>query len=144
MATILSLPVDRLPVGIANEIEALTSCIQRNESKIEKLQAEQAEDAREASKQSKNVERYWSKKLLLQQRRDECNNNIRSLGVLPEEAFEKYIRYRTEKVELHLCSATLITSGNEGSECLPFPVAQILAKSDGILKEIFTCQQKSH
>jgi len=84
--------------NIANEIEALTSSIQRNESKIEKLQAEQAEDAREASKQSKNVERYWSKKLLLQQRRDECNNNIRSLGVLPEEAFEKYIRYRTEKL----------------------------------------------
>ncbi|EFP91656.2 Structural maintenance of chromosomes protein 3 [Puccinia graminis f. sp. tritici] len=84
--------------NISNEMEALTTSIQRNESKIEKLQAEQADDAREASKQSKNVERYWSKKLLLQQRRDECNNNIRSLGVLPEEAFEKYIRHRTEKL----------------------------------------------
>ncbi|POW01738.1 hypothetical protein PSHT_12401 [Puccinia striiformis] len=92
--------------NIANELEALTTSIQRNESKIEKLQAEQAEDSREASKHSKNVERYWSKKLILQQRRDECNNNIRSLGVLPEEAFEKYVRHRTERLLKYLLKVT--------------------------------------
>lgn len=92
--------------SMSNEIEALDTSVQRNESKLEKLQAEQLEETRENSKQSKNVERYWAKKQLLHQRRDECNDNIRSLGVLPEEAFEKYIRHRTDKLVKSLQKVT--------------------------------------
>ena len=35
---------------------------------------------------------------MLTQRKEECNNNIRDLGVLPEEAFEKYIDVALDKV----------------------------------------------
>ncbi|KAI8456728.1 RecF/RecN/SMC [Phakopsora pachyrhizi] len=83
--------------SLVKEIELLKSNVQKNEQSLEKLSSEHAEDGRETSKQSKTVERYWAKKQLLLSRRDECNNNIRILGVLPEEAFEKYVRQRTDK-----------------------------------------------
>lgn len=35
-------------------------------------------------------------------RKDECNRNIRDLGVLPEEAFEKYINEKLERVSFPL------------------------------------------
>lgn len=35
---------------------------------------------------------------MLMSRRDDCNRNIRDLGVLPEEAFEKYITEKLERV----------------------------------------------
>jgi structural maintenance of chromosome 3 (chondroitin sulfate proteoglycan 6) len=31
-------------------------------------------------------------------RKDECNRNIRDLGVLPEEAFEKYTNEKLDRV----------------------------------------------
>lgn len=34
-------------------------------------------------------------------RKDECNRNIRDLGVLPEEAFEKYVNEKLERVSNH-------------------------------------------
>ncbi|MBW0487261.1 hypothetical protein O181_026976 [Austropuccinia psidii MF-1] len=92
--------------NLINDIEVLNASIQRNETKLEKLQNEQSEDTRETSNLSKSVERYWAKKQLLHQRRDECNNNIRSLGVLPEEAFEKYIRQKTDKLVRSLQKVT--------------------------------------
>ena len=50
------------------------------------------------SKQQKSTERYLAKRQLLTTRRDECNKNIRDLGVLPEEAFEKYTNVKVERV----------------------------------------------
>ena len=38
------------------------------------------------------TERYLAKRQMLTARKDECSRNIRDLGVLPEEAFEKYTR----------------------------------------------------
>jgi hypothetical protein len=35
---------------------------------------------------------------MLSSRKDECSRNIRDLGVLPEEAFEKYTKEKSEKV----------------------------------------------
>ncbi|GAA5985596.1 hypothetical protein JCM5350_007149 [Sporobolomyces pararoseus] len=53
----------------------------------EKLETLQSEDQRNFSRQQKNVERYLAKRQILMVRKDECNKNIRDLGVLPEEAF---------------------------------------------------------
>ncbi|GAA5964873.1 hypothetical protein JCM3765_005807 [Sporobolomyces pararoseus] len=53
----------------------------------EKLETLQSEDSRNFSRQQKNVERYLAKRQILMVRKDECNKNIRDLGVLPEEAF---------------------------------------------------------
>jgi hypothetical protein len=37
---------------------------------------------------------------MLNNRKDECNRNIRDLGVLPEEAFEKYTGEKLDRVGL--------------------------------------------
>lgn len=50
------------------------------------------------SKQQKTTERFLAKRQMLSARKEECNRNIRDLGVLPEEAFEKYIHERLDKV----------------------------------------------
>lgn len=84
--------------SIQAEIDSFQTSLQKIESQLEKLQGQQADDSRNTSKQSKNVERYWAKKQILIQRCDECSTNIRNLGVLPQEAFEKYIGERTERL----------------------------------------------
>lgn len=50
------------------------------------------------SKQQKSTERYLAKRQMLLNRKDECNRNIRDLGVLPEEAFEKYTNEKLDRV----------------------------------------------
>ena len=67
-------------------------------SQHEALQNQQGEDSRGISKQQKNTERYIAKKQMLLQRKDDCNNSIRDLGVLPEEAYEKYVNEKLDRV----------------------------------------------
>ena len=83
------------------EGEELTTRVQELRSDLEKIQGQQAEDSRSMSKQQKTTERYIAKRQMLMTRKDECNRNIRDLGVLPEEAFEKYINEKLEKVSTH-------------------------------------------
>ena len=65
---------------------------------MEKIHSQQTEDSRSISKQQKTTERYLAKRQMLTGRKDECNRNIRDLGVLPEEAFEKYVNEKLERV----------------------------------------------
>lgn len=69
---------------------------------LEKVQNQQAEDGRTINRQQKTTERYLAKRQMLLSRKDECNRNIRDLGVLPEEAFEKYISEKLDKVFTHV------------------------------------------
>ena len=62
------------------------------------MQSQQAEDNKAFSKQQKSGEKYHTKKVLLTNRKDDVNRNIRDLGVLPEEAFGKYINEKLERV----------------------------------------------
>ena len=80
------------------ESEALTSKIQELRVTLEKVQTQQAEDSRAMSKQQKTTERYLAKRQMLTAKKEECNRNIRDLGVLPEEAFEKYVNEKIERV----------------------------------------------
>lgn len=57
----------------------------------------QTENSRTLARQQKGVERFHAKRQMLLSRKEECNNNIRELGVLPEEAFEK-TNVKAEKV----------------------------------------------
>lgn len=82
------------------EGEELTARVQELRADLEKIQGQQAEDSRTMSKQQKTTERYIAKRQMLIARKDECNRNIRDLGVLPEEAFEKYINEKLEKVSM--------------------------------------------
>lgn len=79
--------------------------VEEGEAKISDLQGEkskqverQQELARAIEKQQKRMEKSVAKKALLTASAVETAKNIRDLGVLPEEAFEKYIGYQPKAV----------------------------------------------
>lgn len=72
------------------ESEKLSAKLVELRNTLEQVQNQQAEDSRGISKQQKNTERYHTKRQMLLNRKDECNRNIRDLGALPSDAFEKY------------------------------------------------------
>ena len=80
------------------EGDKLSTKLNEFKAKLEAVQAQQSEDSSSISKQQKNTERYMAKRNLLLGRKDECNRNIRDLGVLPEEAFEKYTKEKMDRV----------------------------------------------
>lgn len=88
------------------EIEKLTAQLQEQRTALENLQNQQSEDSRGISKQQKSTERYLAKKQMLLNRKDECNRNIRDLGVLPEEAFEKYTSEKLDRVRVVCLSSS--------------------------------------
>lgn len=92
------------------DVERLTNQLQDKRAALEDLQNQQAEDSRGISKQQKGTERYLAKRQMLLNRKDECNRNIRDLGVLPEEAFEKYTSERLDRVSIDI-SAVLLENG---------------------------------
>lgn len=82
------------------EVEELQAETQKLRASLEKVQNQQTEDSRTISRQQKTTERYLAKRQMLSGRKDECNRNIRDLGVLPEEAFEKYTSEKLDRVHL--------------------------------------------
>ena len=82
------------------DIEKANSQLQSQRQELDRLQNQQAEDVRGISRQQKNTERYLAKRQLLLNRKDDCNRSIRDLGVLPEEAFEKYTSEKLDRVRL--------------------------------------------
>jgi structural maintenance of chromosome 3 (chondroitin sulfate proteoglycan 6) len=79
-------------------VDRLMHDLQEHRSTLEAMQNQQSEDSRSMAKQQKSTERYLAKKNLLVGKKDESNRNIRDLGVLPEEAFEKYINEKSDRV----------------------------------------------
>ncbi|TFY63618.1 hypothetical protein EVG20_g6252 [Dentipellis fragilis] len=80
------------------EADKLSAELQEFRTSLEKVNNQQTEDSRSITRQQKNTERYMAKRQLLLSRKDECNRNIRDLGVLPEEAFEKYTNEKLERL----------------------------------------------
>ncbi|KAL7270355.1 Structural maintenance of chromosomes protein 3 [Rhizina undulata] len=68
------------------------------EKRKQELQNEQQEEAKNIEKQKKKIERSMAKRALLTEKAGECSRNIRDLGVLPEEAFEKFERVSSNQV----------------------------------------------
>ncbi|EJD54937.1 RecF/RecN/SMC protein [Auricularia subglabra TFB-10046 SS5] len=81
-----------------SEVEQLTAEVQRLTGELETAQAEQTEDARGMARAQKHADRYLAKRAMLLGRRDEVNASIRDLGVLPEEAFEKYTGEKMDRL----------------------------------------------
>lgn len=79
-------------------MEEITISIAEYTKELDKLQQQQADDAKGFSKQQKTTERYLAKRQMLSARKEECTRNIRDLGVLPEEAFEKYTKEKIDRV----------------------------------------------
>ncbi|ORX91367.1 structural maintenance of chromosome protein 3 [Basidiobolus meristosporus CBS 931.73] len=83
---------------IEKELDEFISETRELGSKLENIKSEQLDDARSIQRQQKNVEKYLAKRTLLLQKKEECTKNIRELGVLPEEAFEKYQETGSQKL----------------------------------------------
>jgi structural maintenance of chromosome 3 (chondroitin sulfate proteoglycan 6) len=83
---------------VEKEHDTLGKQLQEFRTTLEKTQSQQTDDNRAFSKQQKNDEKYHTKKILLTGRKDDVSRNIRDLGVLPEEAFGKYINEKLDRV----------------------------------------------
>ncbi|KAJ9645725.1 Structural maintenance of chromosomes protein 3 [Coniosporium tulheliwenetii] len=76
--------------------QASTQLAELEGNKAEK-QRQQEEIAHAISRHQKRMEKSIAKKALLTEKLAECSRNIRDLGVLPEEAFDKYQRMESDK-----------------------------------------------
>lgn len=83
--------------------------LKNNEQERASLETQNREEARSIEKHQKSLEKNMQKKALLNHKRDECNKNIRELGVLPEEAFDKYTRLQSDTLvsRLHKVQSAL-------------------------------------
>ncbi|WWD18464.1 hypothetical protein CI109_102916 [Kwoniella shandongensis] len=98
--------------NLVRSIEQLGEQVEENETRVEELSAEiatitedlervqneQLENTRAILRVQKNAERYLTKRQTLINRKEECNSAIRDLGVLPEEAFSKYMETVSAKI----------------------------------------------
>ncbi|KAI4870844.1 RecF/RecN/SMC protein [Hypoxylon rubiginosum] len=80
------------------DIESAETKITDLEKQKAEKEAQQLEVAREIKKQEKRMDKNRQMKALLTTRATELAKNIRDLGVLPEEAFEKYERLEHKTV----------------------------------------------
>ncbi|KAI9490283.1 chromosome segregation protein sudA [Zychaea mexicana] len=81
---------------------------------LEQLTTEQADVTRTISKHEKNLERYLLRRSLLLQRKEDCSVNIRDLGILPDDAQEKYAKLNIGKLlrKLHRANESLQKYGH--------------------------------
>ncbi|KAJ4482444.1 structural maintenance of chromosome protein 3 [Lentinula aciculospora] len=95
--------------NMEKETDDLSNKVQNLMKSLEELQSQQSEDGRNITRQQKVTERYLAKRQMLVGRKDECNRSIRDLGVLPEEAFEKYTNEKPDRLvrKLHSVSEGL-------------------------------------
>ncbi|KAK0532894.1 Structural maintenance of chromosomes protein 3 [Tilletia horrida] len=83
---------------VDKELEELEEKLRTHEAQREEIRVAQTEAGRDIAAQQKHAERYLKKRQTLLEQRDGCNKKIRDLGVLPEEAFEKYTSTAMDKL----------------------------------------------
>ncbi|KAI8994869.1 RecF/RecN/SMC [Pilobolus umbonatus] len=107
--------------GLSKQIEDLDSGVDKLEKEgqninqeLEEVMETQANLTQIMSKSEKSLDRNLLRISILNQKKEECNANIRELGVLPDEAFEKYDRYSMEKLlkRLHRANERLQKYGH--------------------------------
>ncbi|KAG0376230.1 Structural maintenance of chromosomes protein 3 [Mortierella sp. AD032] len=87
---------------IEDELEMSEKTAADKESSLEKARTEQQGESRRMHKSQKDAEKYVSRRNLLLRKKEDCTKNIRELGVLPEEAFEKYKNTQSQKLLKHI------------------------------------------
>ncbi|KAI8916910.1 RecF/RecN/SMC [Entophlyctis helioformis] len=112
-ATLLAASISRLVV-IDEDLDTLKAKIGEHSDKLEKLRVEQAECTRAMDRQHRKIEKFMSRKAVLVQQKEDALRHIRELGVLPEEAFEKYQTENSKLLvkELHKVNEALKTFGH--------------------------------
>lgn len=83
---------------VETELEETKKQLDIYEARKLELQTKQQDEAKNIERQKKKIERSMAKRALLMEKAQECSRNIRDLGVLPEEAFEKYERANSNQV----------------------------------------------
>ncbi|KAI0229060.1 Structural maintenance of chromosomes protein 3 [Massospora cicadina] len=94
-----------IEVKLEERVQAIESATNR----LTTLKNQQSHDEQQLEQHQKDFEQYLSQKAALLQKREACAKNIRELGVLPEEAFTKYIEKAHERIvnRLRKVNATL-------------------------------------
>lgn len=65
---------------------------------IQELQSQQAAETAQMARQKKRIEKSMSKRSLFLEKSVECSRNIRDLGVIPDEAFERYTEISSDQI----------------------------------------------
>lgn len=101
--------VQKAAAAVESKLEDNETSIEQAEAKISSLQnsksqriERQQEIARFIEKAQKKMEKSVAKKALLTASAAECAKNIRDLGVLPDEAFEKYSNIDSKQISSRL------------------------------------------
>ena len=76
--------------------------IQTFEAQLSELRTQQEDTSKLIERQQKRMEKNTQKKTLLTKQLVEVNARIRDLGVLPQEAFEKYTKMKSETIVTRL------------------------------------------
>lgn len=92
--------VQRLLQVLEQKLEELSGNISEVDAQKSQREQEQQELARHIEKQQKRIMKEAQKKALLTNQAAELAKSIRDLGVLPEEAFGKYERMKSETVSV--------------------------------------------
>lgn len=92
------------------QIDELNSRLEELESEKSHLEQTQLEISHRIEKQQKRMEKTLQRKALLTAQAAECAKNIRELGVLPEEAFDKYENMQANTVS-RCIPPSIVTSG---------------------------------
>ncbi|KAG9246730.1 putative chromosome segregation protein sudA [Calycina marina] len=101
---------------ITKQVADVASKLEDTESKIEeatvklgsvasnkaKREAQNEEFAKDIEKQKRKMEKSLQKKALLQQSAQDNAKQIRDLGVLPEEAFTRFVNTASDKIQLRM------------------------------------------
>ncbi|KAI8370556.1 putative chromosome segregation protein SudA [Radiomyces spectabilis] len=92
-----------------NDIAKKQQSLVESDKALQNLTSVQVEVGQTIRMYEKSLERLLLRKTLLLQKKEECNANIRDLGVLPEDAFEKYANLSVEKLlrRLHRTNESL-------------------------------------
>jgi structural maintenance of chromosome 3 (chondroitin sulfate proteoglycan 6) len=75
---------------MAESSEELNESIAQIKARLEKTSIEQQKDETGVEKKQQSMEKFLARKAVLVQKKETALGHIRDLGVLPDEAFEKY------------------------------------------------------
>ncbi|CAA15722.1 mitotic/meiotic cohesin complex ATPase subunit Psm3/Smc3 [Schizosaccharomyces pombe] len=100
--------------GLEEQMQRINSEISDKRNELESLEELQHEVATRIEQDAKINERNAAKRSLLLARKKECNEKIKSLGVLPEEAFIKYVSTSSNAIvkKLHKINEALKDYGS--------------------------------
>lgn len=91
--------------GAQQRYDAIASQVHALEAALEAAHGKQAEHGADVARQQQITERFAAKRQRLLEQRERCQQQIRDLGVLPEDAFRKYATMPADKLVQQLQGA---------------------------------------